>query len=380
MPEDGSPKAAVRDGFLDCLKGLAILTVVVGHTFQGATPEFDEYWPFRFVYSFHMPMFMFISGMTASHFYQRQIAVQPSVDNRQIDIAVFRNDLWKKAQRLLIPFLTWSVVSYWLNPSGDFVAYMTKVIEFPDNGLWFLPVLFQCSIGLTAATLLVVVFRRYCRPSLLIPWDNRWIQAEAFIVAAWLVNLASHRIPNGFGLYLAWIHFPFVAAGFVYQIALSRGLPAAVRPFPYLIFLALVPFWHRTNVSSLVAHLPPSWGHPRSLNATYDTIVALAGTLAFIDLARIIYRRLPVFLERSFAFLGQRSLDVYAIHFHFLGTWPAIIAPTLWSLAVSTLLRLNSWAAWIFFGQRMSGQPASLRVVDRSPVVSSERPMERAAP
>ena len=49
MPEDRSPQGAVRDGFLDCLKGLAILTVVAGHTFQGATPDFDEYWPFRFI-------------------------------------------------------------------------------------------------------------------------------------------------------------------------------------------------------------------------------------------------------------------------------------------------------------------------------------------
>jgi fucose 4-O-acetylase-like acetyltransferase len=55
-----------RDIFLDCLKGFAIVTVVLGHTFQGATADFDHYLPFRLVYAFHMPMFMFVSGMTAS--------------------------------------------------------------------------------------------------------------------------------------------------------------------------------------------------------------------------------------------------------------------------------------------------------------------------
>ena len=192
--------------------------------------------------------------------------------------------------------------------------------------------------------------------------------------------LASHVIPSGLGLYLTWLQFPFVAAGLVYQIALSRGLPTILRPLPYIVFLALVPFWHRTDVSSLVAHLPPSWGHPRAINGMYLRIVAAAGTLAFVDLAGIIYRQLPAFLERSLAFLGRRSLDVYAIHFHFLGMWPPIIAPTLYSLAVSSLLRINSWSAWIFFGQRRSARSISPRLSDPSPVVSGEVPIGRAAP
>lgn len=347
MPEDRLSLVASRDGFLDFLKGLAITTVVVGHTFQGTTPDFDEYWPFRVVYAFHMPMFMFVSGMTASFFYQRQIDARPK-------IAIFRDDIWKKAQRLLIPFLAWAVVSFFLNPSGDFLAHMTKVIAFPDNGLWFLPVLFQCSIALTVATWLIVLFRKYAPQDRALSWDNRWTQAAAFIIAAFVVNLASRCIPNGLGLYLARVHFPYFVAGLVYQIALSRGLPAIFRPLPYVIFLALVPFWHRTNVSSIIAYLPVSWGHPRSINSIYVMIVAAAGTLAFVDLAGSIYRRLPVFLERPFLFLGQRSLDIYAIHFHVLGTWPPIIAPILYSLAVSTALRLNSWTAMIFFGQRQS--------------------------
>lgn len=375
---DRLPQPAVRDGFLDCLKGFAILTVVAGHTFQGSTLEFDDYWPFKFIYAFHMPMFMFVSGMTAAFFFKRQVLERHVT--AQIDVSVFGLDLWRKAQRLLIPFFTWAVVSYALNPSGDFVSYMVKIIQYPDNGLWFLPVLFQCSIGLTAAGLLVVAFRRLCPENWSISWDDRRTQALAFIVATVLVNYASRCLPSGLGLYLARLHFPYVAAGLVYQIGLSRGLPAILRPLPYVIFLALVPFWHRTDVSSLVAYFPPSWGHPRSINGIYLMIVAMAGTLAFVDLAGIIYRRLPAFLERSLVFLGQRSLDIYAVHFHFLGTWPPIIAPTLYSLAVSTVLRLNSSTAWIFFGQRQSLLSRGSRLADHAPVVVDARPIGRAAP
>jgi len=52
-----------RDGVLDCLKGLAIILVVAGHTAQTSTPDFDNLFVFRAIYSFHMPMFMFLAGM-----------------------------------------------------------------------------------------------------------------------------------------------------------------------------------------------------------------------------------------------------------------------------------------------------------------------------
>ena len=378
MPEDRLPQAAARDGFLDCLKGFAILTVVAGHTFQAATSDFDHYWPFRFVYAFHMPLFMFVSGMTAAFFFERHLFQhQPTA---LLDIAVFRDDLWKKAQRLLIPFLTWAAVSSVLNPSGDLLRDMTRVIQNPDNGLWFLPVLFLCSIGVTASGLLVAAFFRLGPQGWSMSFEDRRRQLAAFALASLIVSLASRCIPSGLGLYEARQFFPYVVAGLVYQIALSRGLPTVLRPLPYAIFLALVPFWYRTDISPLVAHLPALLGRPHSINSIYMMIVAAAGTLAFVDLAGMIYRRLPAFLERSLALLGQRSLDVYAIHFHFLGTWPPIIVPTLYSLAVSTLLRLNAWTAWIFFGQRRSVVAKRARFADHAPALNVESSVGPAAP
>jgi fucose 4-O-acetylase-like acetyltransferase len=69
--------AAERDGTLDCLKGLAILLVVAGHTAQDSTPDFDNLFAFRAIYAFHMPMFMFVSGMV--------IAVSLRSSSRPVD-------------------------------------------------------------------------------------------------------------------------------------------------------------------------------------------------------------------------------------------------------------------------------------------------------
>ena len=52
-----------RDQFLDIAKGIAIILVILGHTFQGFGENFDYLVGYRVIYSFHMPLFIFISGM-----------------------------------------------------------------------------------------------------------------------------------------------------------------------------------------------------------------------------------------------------------------------------------------------------------------------------
>lgn len=55
-----------RNSYLDVVKGLGILLVVAGHAIQyGMGSGYDGFWNlpmFKFIYSFHMPLFMAVSG------------------------------------------------------------------------------------------------------------------------------------------------------------------------------------------------------------------------------------------------------------------------------------------------------------------------------
>lgn len=53
-----------RISYIDQLKGIAILLVVLGHVIGYNNCENSFLW--RFIYSFHMPLFMFISGYVCS--------------------------------------------------------------------------------------------------------------------------------------------------------------------------------------------------------------------------------------------------------------------------------------------------------------------------
>ena len=51
--------------YIDNLKGVLILLVVLGHCIQCTDLDFDHNAVFRYIYSFHMPLFMCVSGFVS---------------------------------------------------------------------------------------------------------------------------------------------------------------------------------------------------------------------------------------------------------------------------------------------------------------------------
>jgi fucose 4-O-acetylase-like acetyltransferase len=332
-----------RDTFLDCLKGLAIGTVVLGHTFQGATPDFDHYLPFRLIYAFHMPMFMFIAGMTASLSFSRRLRDTANYPSYLADIRF-------KALRLVLPFITWAVIQYfWIKPAEyNPATWLLHILHYPDNGLWFLWILFLCSCVLALICAGIEYAYRLIATARSDGGENSAV-LYLLLMLVWPVASAMlHALPSDPGLALTKSYFLYFFAGFAFHIIRPAGLPPAVRWIPYVIFIALVPFWYRTEISP-VASL---FSNPGAANNQYVRIVAFTGTLAFVDFTRLFVRWAPALLARTVAFVGRRSLDIYAIHFYALGYLPRVIAPIVISLAVSFVLRTNPVTSWLFLGQK----------------------------
>ncbi|MGA2412594.1 MAG: acyltransferase [Candidatus Binataceae bacterium] len=334
--------ASSRDLFLDCLKGFAITTVVLGHTFQGATPDFDHYPPFRIVYAFHMPMFMFVAGMTASFSVSLRL-------NTELNFSSYAYEIWSKALRLLLPFITWAVIQYFMiRPEGYGPAtWLLHVIQFPDNGLWFLLALFQCSCIMALVSMAV----QYASGRLAARRLGGISNSTALYITLIVVGLFAYAIMRSIPLsatFLPKLYFLYFFVGVVFHILRPTGLANSARWIPYVIFIALVPFWYRTEPSP-VALL---FRYPGLADSAYRYLVAFAGTLAFIDLVRLFAAKTAVLLTRAVAFVGKRSLDIYAIHFYFLAHFPPVIAPIAISLGVSLLLRTNFVTSWLCLGQK----------------------------
>lgn len=106
-----------RIEYLDNLKCFLIILVVLGHSIQFSNPDFDNVPLFRFIYAFHMPLFMWVSG------YVNYRAVT------QISI------IKRRALQLALPFLVW--VSFHVVKTGD-LSYYVRVFYDPTISVWFI--------------------------------------------------------------------------------------------------------------------------------------------------------------------------------------------------------------------------------------------------
>jgi len=89
-----------RNKIIDITRGYAMFLVVLGHAIQYANPEtMDENIIFRLIYSFHMSLFMFISGLAVSY------------SKTEINSDWLR----KRFFNLIIPFFAWGIIPFFFN-------------------------------------------------------------------------------------------------------------------------------------------------------------------------------------------------------------------------------------------------------------------------
>ena len=137
-----------RVNYIYIAKGIAILCVIIGHTF--ATYDKDDRLVITFIYSFHMPLFFILSGFFAKdHIYDVKKAII------------------KKAKQLLLPYAAINILRYitqimlsgitkasltnfilsFLYASGSKNQSQLSIIKVPIVGMtWFLPALFFCQV------------------------------------------------------------------------------------------------------------------------------------------------------------------------------------------------------------------------------------------
>jgi fucose 4-O-acetylase-like acetyltransferase len=350
-----------RDGVLDCLKGLAIILVVAGHTLQGSTPDFDNLFAFRAIYAFHMPMFMFVAGMVIAVSLRKVFPVQQLAAT----IRSVAHGIPKRVGRLLIPFFVWGIVALFYPgmPEETLTSWLDKLVRTPDYGLWFLLALFDCYLVMAPCLILAA--------ALMARGGRDRHSRDRFLIMSLSLLLGEIALALGdFGFALAKLFYPFVVLGFLYQIFLPRGLALWARIGAAAAFLLLMPFWYRLEGFSFLAGLP----HGSLLNLLLRTAMALGGTSITIEVARLLERYVHALVRQTIGHCGRRSLEIYALHFYFLGYRPAIVAPIGLSLLVSLFLRNVPILGAMLFGEVPSWQRQILRRLSGSPFPGNSNP------
>lgn len=116
----------------DLIKLFTIYLVLIGHCIQYfLSSNFTDAPIYRIIYTFHMPLFMMISGYF-------------SVSSMNVDIKSFFR---KKTINLILPCISWSIIwwtSYSIIKSQEMNYFVNKVINSLLNDFWFLKSCFLC--------------------------------------------------------------------------------------------------------------------------------------------------------------------------------------------------------------------------------------------
>jgi fucose 4-O-acetylase-like acetyltransferase len=299
-----------RDYGIDWLKAFAIVLVVSGHAIQYSLGrDFDSNILFRLIYSFHMPLFIFISGYLIS-------------PGKRL---VF---LWKQFKLLMIPFLIWMVlysfyyrrfdlqIGHWYILPG----YYLEIFKSPGRGgLWFLWALYMIDV--------IYFFLR----------QSRYFYVLSVVLVV-LLYVGSSFYPelNSYGLRFVMFFYPYFLLGcFIRQYQFGCGIKswcvAALIGLSVLLEMA----WTRVGTVN-------AFGMPISHEA--DSLYAIAiRILTPVPLLLLLFLLSRRFKQSNAVvqWLSVNTLSVYASHF----AWIYLLTD---SLAATSLARSNVEIVLVF--------------------------------
>lgn len=272
---------------INIMRGMAVLCVVVGHSFHATDNPTILGFIKSFVYCFHMPAFFFISGFL--------------VKERQMDIGMKVSKIINKGKRLMVPYLFFTIVSILLKTVfGSFASnplnYGTLVTDIltgrnnPNGGLWFLYALFIISaVGI-----------------LLNHVDIRLMLASTFIL--YLFNcFVFHQSGQilGFFLEYAWYYF---GGGFFrkYLYESARKTGALLSAYGKLIIGATAIVY--IAIVYVRVYLVNLW--------LLSVLVTWGGILLLCFLAILTEVSNRKYMKNIWMLLGDYGMDIYMIGYY----------------------------------------------------------------
>lgn len=217
-----------RYAYIDCLRGFAIFVVVVGHCCEfalGCTYSLFNY----MYYSFHMPLFMFISGLVA---YKRS--------NYK-----FWTFFKQKFYRLLIPFFIVGGISCLARG----ITFNDFMFDLAKMGYWFLPVLFL---------ILLLMFPAY-KVSVVLNKDEVILKDVFYYSIPLLFAIACYLVLPSFLVQFFSIKFIIKLYPFVLMGMMFSKYPLIIRFFEndksllIFILLSIISFVYIYNIDGAIS-------------------------------------------------------------------------------------------------------------------------------
>lgn len=267
-----------RIAWIDELKALAIILVVMGHVLISRfLPQFSVW--HEAIYSFHMPLFMFLSGLFAFK------------ATEAVDRGIIREYVVNKARQLLLPALVGGGGILCLFHRENFI---TQYLLRGGAYYWYLITLFEFLIVFMMAR---CISKKYFYGLAAIPYLAIWLIPSSSILADVLSK--DHFV----------FTYPFFVYGHVFhkyrmqggcaikhtEFALSGFLLVAFVAMAVLIPMRYLNFGIAFFVINILVYL-------------FDRVLARIKVMEFVG-----------------NYVGKETLSIYILHYFFMGLTPFAI-------------------------------------------------------
>lgn len=227
-----------RNRTIDILRGIAVLAVLLGHAIQrGLIINYETNFLFKIIYSFHMPLFVVLSGYSLCRY------------TKKYD----KNFILKKFKQLVIPTFIWSYIIYFvrnfnfvgikdfINFPQSFLAYTKLLLLHPDYVIWFLYTIFICIFIIFIGKL---IFKE----------NEKRLTFLMISIAITLFFLPSF-ITNFFGIYRLKLYFPIFIFGYFLAKYSNKLLPYLKKLFLPSILCYIILFnFYNVSIDSIFVY------------------------------------------------------------------------------------------------------------------------------
>lgn len=277
----------MRNIHIDLLKGFAIILVVLGYSVQFLSNNDLDNPLFNFIYAFHMPLFMFLSGYVCFK----------SQGEKHINLK-------KRFSTLIVPFFVWwivgNIISVFL---GEETISLKTLLQEPDHGRWFLWVLFFLCVFLQISFIIT----------------KKYEEVIMLLITIFLLFIVRLLYSNILGIPLMTWHIVFFSFGYIFHKYETFFIP--YRHFlgitSILVFSIGVPFWHFTITPyTFLENYSLPLPLENKLYLLYKYFVPFSGILSFYYIFSFLsYQKL---LSKILLLLAPITLEIYVIHYYFL--------------------------------------------------------------
>lgn len=310
-------KTENRNQFVDIMRGIAMLLVVLGHTMTGCTVDSQKSFIFNIIWSLQMPLFILISGYVTK--YSRPISNSKG--------------LWKYVKRrtvaYMLPWAVWSFLVRGIIFGEDDFLNVKHLLWNMDSGYWFLATIWTISMIFGIASFIA---ERLSKENLL----KRQIVLLGFYLVGMilLVGIGAILGLSFFAIKLTLYYMPFYYAGFLYgqfddrmkESDTGKKMIDSIVAICFAVWLFIILRFPLYEMSD--------GGFAIILRAA----TSLAGCSAVCGLCKGIFSDK---IGGTLAWVGAHSLEVYLTHYLLLSLIRLDKAPTLYSPMGLSLVLVN---------------------------------------